>query len=254
MKLKAILFDLGGTLLHYYDPQADDRERHFRRITQIGIQRVVQQIADEGGPVLTQGALLPIVDQHIGQAVQAGMVDLRGGTVEQPIRAAIEELGVPLDSRRWAALRPYFYEAIDSIVSPRLGIVETLTTLKEGGYALGLISNTFWAADLHDRHLTQFGLIDLLPVRVYSCDTQHVKPHPSIFQAALRQMGVEADDAAYVGDRPDFDVAGAQQAGMRGILIRSPYLTVPVGEVNPDAVIDEIPDLLPVLQSWESSR
>ena len=93
MKPKAILFDLGGTLLHYHDPQADDNERHFRRITQVGVMRVLQQIAAESGPALTPDVLIPVLDKHIGQAVQESMRDLLGGTVEQPIRAALEEFG-----------------------------------------------------------------------------------------------------------------------------------------------------------------
>ncbi len=254
MKLKAILFDLGGTLLHYHDPQSDDLERHFRRITQVGINQIAEQIAREGGPVLAPDILTPVVDKHIGKAVQAAMVDQRGGSVEQPIRAALEELGIAIDSHRWAALRPHFYEAIDSIVTPRLGVVETLTSLTQAGYSLGLISNTFWAVDLHDKHLAQFGLLNLLPVRVYSCDSQHTKPHPSIFHAALQQMNIGAKNAAYVGDRPDLDVAGAQQAGMQGVLIRSPYYDASSGHGKPDAVIEEIPELPHALQQMESAQ
>jgi phosphoglycolate phosphatase-like HAD superfamily hydrolase len=49
------------------------------------------------------------------------------------------------------------------------------------------------------------------------------------------------------------DVAGAQRAGLRGILIRSPYEQTPLGETHPDAVIDELPDLLPALAVLEGA-
>jgi putative hydrolase of the HAD superfamily len=150
-------------------------------------------------------------------------------------------------------LRPAFYAVIDGIVSPRAGVVGTLSTLQEAGYVLGLISNTYWAADLHDRHLAQHGLLDFFPVRVYSCEAPVVKPHPAIFLHALGAMGVRPEASAYVGDRPDVDVQGAQEAGMRGILIRSPYMAGDLKGITPDAIVDELPDLIPELETLESA-
>src|SRR5262249_45163127 len=111
-------------------------------------------------------------------------------------------------------------------------------------------SNTYWAADLHDAHLATYGLLDLLPMRLYSCDFPHIKPHPAIFEAALERMGVPAADSLYVGDRPDADVAGAQKAGMRGALIRSPHESSPLDGVTPDAIIDELPDLVEAVRGF----
>jgi FMN phosphatase YigB (HAD superfamily) len=139
------------------------------------------------------------------------------------------------------------------VVTPRLGLRETLTALHEQGLKLALISNTFWAADLHDRHLRERGLLDLLPQRTYSCDTPHVKPHPSIFRDTLANLGVEAGQAAYVGDRLDVDVGGAQAVGMRGVLILSPYVEPGAdakGSITPDATIEELPDLLDKVARW----
>ena len=46
-----------------------------------------------------------------------------------------------------------------------------------------------------------------------------MKPHPSIFRAALELMQVPAVEAVMVGDSLAHDVAGARAAGMRGILL-----------------------------------
>ncbi len=254
MKLHAILFDLGGTLLHYHDPLSDDLQRPFRRITQVGIRRLLEALAHGGVSLPPPETLNEAIDRHIGQEVRAATSDLRGGSIERPIRAALAELGIPLDEAAWEPLRPHFYAAIDSIVSPRVGAAATLATLREQGFALGLISNTYWAADLHDRHLAEHDLLDLLPVRVYSSDWPHAKPHPSIFAAALERLKVPAAAAVYVGDRPDVDVGGAQAAGMRGILIRSPHEHTPPGAILPDAVVDELPDLIPALARLGAGR
>jgi putative hydrolase of the HAD superfamily len=246
--LKAVLFDLGGTLLHYYDPQSDDPQRHFWRITRIGMGQMLNQMAAAGFNVPAESTFSEAVGRRIGEGHQAAMPEMRStGSIETLMRSALAEFNIQVTDDQWAAFRPAFYLAIDSIVTPRTGIYETLQSLKDAGYRIGLISNTFWAADVHDRHLTEHNLIHFFDVRVYSSETPYVKPHTSIFHDTLNLLGVEPQDSVYVGDRPDVDVIGAQRAGMFAVLIQSPYLLVPIGDVVPDAMIHELPDLLPVL-------
>jgi len=47
-----------------------------------------------------------------------------------------------------------------------------------------------------------------------------MKPHPSIFEAALKLAGVAAADAVMVGDSLTQDIDGARGVGMRGVLVR----------------------------------
>lgn len=248
MTLKAVLFDLGGTLLHYHDPESTEPERPFRRITQVGVGQLVHRLRAEGAPFNDPDSIGAVLDRHIGESYRLSQKDLRGGCVEAPIRAALAELGVEVDDVRWSSLRAEFYRAIDTIVTPRVGMHETLAALRTAGYQIGLISNTYWAADLHDRHLAEHGLDRYFDVRVYSSETPHCKPHPEIFTITLAMLGVQPGEAAYVGDRPDIDVAAAQQVGMWGILIHSPFMTTPLGSVIPDAAIEELPELPPALE------
>lgn len=252
MTLKAVLFDLGGTLLHYHDPESTEPERPFRRITQVGVGQMINRLRAEGASFNDPGLIGAVLDRHIGESYRISQQELRGGCVEDPLRAALAELGVEADEARWSVLRADFYRAIDTIVTPRIGTHETLTALRQAGYKIGLISNTYWAADLHDRHLDQHGLTSYFDVRVYSSETPRCKPHPEIFTTTLAMLGVQPGEAAYVGDRPDIDVAAAQQVGMRGILIHSPYITTPLGDVIPDAAIQELPELIPALERLEA--
>jgi putative hydrolase of the HAD superfamily len=59
-----------------------------------------------------------------------------------------------------------------------------------------------------------------LTAAVSSAKHGYMKPHPSIFEAALEQAGVTAGEAAMVGDSLKADIEGAIAAGMRGILLR----------------------------------
>ena len=61
------------------------------------------------------------------------------------------------------------------------------------------------------------GLID---VAVSSSQHGFMKPHPSIFEAALKLAGVSAADAVMVGDSLTQDIDGARRVGMRGVLVR----------------------------------
>jgi putative hydrolase of the HAD superfamily len=249
--LQAVVFDLGGTLLHYHDPDSDEPQRPFRRITMVGVAALAHQLTEQGVSI-EAAAFGEAVDHRIAESYRATMPDLLGASVEGPLRLALVDVDVHVTDEQWASLRPHFYAAIDRIVIPRIGAKGTLETLKAVGCKIGLISNTYWAADLHDRHLAQHGLIDLFDVRVYSCNAPHCKPHRSIFLDTLALIRIAPHDAVYVGDRPDLDVLGAQRAGMYGILIRSPYDHTPVGNVGPDAIIDELPDLIPALERLET--
>jgi putative hydrolase of the HAD superfamily len=251
MTLSTILFDLGGTLLNYYDPLNENKSRPFQRVTLLGVQAVITKLAQTGAKLPDPAGIAQSIDRHVGTTYRAVIEHNLGGSIETPVRAALAEMGVDLAEGDWLAVRPLLYEAIDGCVSPRVGVHETLTRLRDQGYALGLISNTFWAADVHDRHLVQYGLIDLLPVRIYSCETPTQKPDPGIFKLALNQIGAEASTSIYVGDRLDADVAGAQGIGMKGVLIRSEYMDQTDTSIQPDAIIHEIPDLLDVLERWK---
>jgi HAD superfamily hydrolase (TIGR01549 family) len=196
--------------------------------------------------------LLASVESAIQQDIVARDGQLISGLIEKPVLTGLAEAGLVLSEQQWKRLRLEFYRPYDELVFPRQGLHPTLEALDALHYRLGLISNTYWASDVHDRHLARYDVLDLLPVRIYSCEVSHSKPHPSIFMEAVRRLGLEPGQVVYVGDRPDVDVAGAQNAGLHGILIRTPFRPIVLGEVVPDAIINELPELLPVLEELKA--
>ena len=104
-------------------------------------------------------------------------------------------------------------------------VLPALTHLKDRGLILGLISNV-------DRDMTpllhELGLTSFLQVVVTSQDAGSSKPQPEIFREALRQVGVQASEAVYVGDQYEIDIIGAKNAGMNGVLLdRGGYFDKP---------------------------
>jgi putative hydrolase of the HAD superfamily len=95
-------------------------------------------------------------------------------------------------------------------------VPDALRALHRGGVRLGLISNSHRCLVSFQSH---FELEDLIAVTISSSQHGFLKPHPSIFNAALSLMGVGAGESMMVGDSLAHDVRGAERAGMRGVLL-----------------------------------
>jgi putative hydrolase of the HAD superfamily len=126
--------------------------------------------------------------------------------------------------------------------------------IRDRGLAVGILSNTLWTRDFHEAVFARDGLLELIDGAAYSSELEWTKPHEQAFRAAMRAVGVE-DPAAcvFVGDRPFDDIHGAKEVGMRAVLV--PHSAIPaqqqgavVGE--PDATIQALPDLLPLIDAW----
>ena len=84
------------------------------------------------------------------------------------------------------------------------------------GVKIGLISNTQRCLTSFQTH---FELEGLFAVAVSSADHGYMKPHPSIFEAALAQVGAVPAQSVMVGDSLSHDIEGARQLGMRAVLV-----------------------------------
>jgi putative hydrolase of the HAD superfamily len=89
-----------------------------------------------------------------------------------------------------------------------------LEELRAANLRIGLVSNGI-------RDLNEFVVHHRLDVDAAVGSRAHgrVKPHPTIFQAALELLGVVPEESVMVGDSLQEDVEGARALGMRAILI-----------------------------------
>lgn len=93
--------------------------------------------------------------------------------------------------------------------APHLDLLNELA----GRYRLGLVSNFDHAPTAH-AILTKHGVRECFTATLISDEFGRRKPHPSIFRAALRQLGASPDEALFVGDTAADDVCGAHAAGL----------------------------------------
>ncbi|ALM75377.1 TIGR02253 family HAD-type hydrolase [Thermococcus barophilus] len=96
-------------------------------------------------------------------------------------------------------------------------VVETLKELRKRGYHVGLITDS--DNDYLRAHLEALGIFDLFDSITTSEEAGFFKPHPKVFETALKKAGVKGEEAVYVGDNPLKDCVGARQVDMISILL-----------------------------------
>jgi putative hydrolase of the HAD superfamily len=92
-----------------------------------------------------------------------------------------------------------------------------LESLRGHGLKLGLVSNAFDPGWLLHRDLEQMGIAQRLDFSVFSSEVGTRKPHPAIFRRALGALGVQPENALFVGDRLYEDIRGAGELGMKTV-------------------------------------
>jgi putative hydrolase of the HAD superfamily len=206
VRFRAILFDAGETLVH---PSPSFPELFSRVVRDEGHERTPDEVLEASKAVF----------HRFSEAARDG--DL---WTTSPERSAafwrgvyermLESLGLPGRD----GLRDALYSAFTDLANYTLfdDVAPTLDALAPSGAVLGVVSNfEAWLEDL----LGRLGIRDRLPIRVISGSVGIEKPDPAIWRLALDRAGVPAEDAAYVGDNPEFDVWPAAALGMTPVLI-----------------------------------
>ncbi len=182
--IKAVIFDIDGTLIDSVDLHAaawQEALRHFGH--DVPYEKVRQQIG-KGGDLL-MAALLPEDD-----------VRRRG--------KEIEEYRLDLFKREYLPR-----------VRPFPMVRELFERIKADGPRIALASSA--KEEELERYKEIAGIADLLEAETSSDDAERSKPHPDIFEAALARLeGIEAADAIAVGDTP-YDAQAAGKVGLRTI-------------------------------------
>lgn len=96
-------------------------------------------------------------------------------------------------------------------------VAPALIDLQQRGFTVGVISNSHRSLDAFCEH---FSLRNLIAVSVSGAEHGYMKPHRSIFDAALERANVSAGEAMMVGDSFKHDIEGALNAGWRAVLLR----------------------------------
>jgi putative hydrolase of the HAD superfamily len=233
----AVIFDWGGTLTPWHDV---DLTAAWYAYTSIYDPRHAASLAAE----LFAAEVVRWQAQH-HTAGSSG-----AGRLEQ----VLVDCGVDLGSERHRAAMAAYLDFWDPHTYADPDAVELLWALRRRGIRVGVLSNTLWPREHHEAVFARDGLLHLIDGAVYSSELPVGKPHGDAFIAALDAVGVaDPTRAVFVGDRAWDDVHGAQQVGMRAILV--PHSEIPHDqrgpvEGTPDAVVSRLGEVLDHVIRW----
>ena len=182
--MKAVIFDLDGTLLN-----------------------TLQDLCNSTNAALTQcgypARTLDEVRCFVGNGVK--LLILRALGVEKP-----EDC--PDFDKVFEAFRAHYADHSNDCTCAYPGIPELLAKLKEAGASMAIVSNKLDAAV---KQLNDIYFKDYISVAIGENEAAGVKkkPAPDTVYAALRELGVTAENAIYVGDS-EVDIATAKNAGI----------------------------------------
>lgn len=215
MTVDAVVFDFDYTLT------VPDRPR----------QEVLDEATDAvGAPRLSREAYLEAHSRHLDSDTRV------------PIFA--ELLPEDADTDPEALADAYREKVADSLVAVA-GVPGLLAALGEE-YRLGLLTNG--PADAQQSKLDRFEWVEEFDAIAITGNLDAGKPDERAFRAILDALGVDPDEAVYVGDDPDADVHGAQAAGMYAVHVVYEGGPDPVPDadavVERDALADELPGIV----------
>ncbi|NOZ22953.1 MAG: HAD family hydrolase [Planctomycetes bacterium] len=234
--MKAVLFDLGDTLFGYGAGTTTS-------MGYTGAKRTYDRVKELGAEAPGYTAYYAKVT-----AIFAKMAVASSGPEEINIREQIHglfsDLGMELEPDHLnEAIRTWYGPFSDNL---RL-LDETppvLAALREKGLRLGIVSNTIWPGWLIEEDLKKAGIREFFDCVVVSSDIGIRKPAEAIFKSALERLSLPAEECVFVGDSIEVDVVGAQQVGMKSILVERREEAGP----EPDARIPSLAELESVLE------
>jgi putative hydrolase of the HAD superfamily len=236
-KIAAVIFDWGGTLTPWHTVDLVEQWRVYAR-----------NFADHDEAAEELAGRILSAETRAWQRI-------KGEGTSARLAEVLREAGVDTDHPGHSAAQTAYEEFWEphTLIDP--DVVPLFTGLRERGVRVGVLSNTIWSRDYHERIFARDGVLALVDGAVYSSEISHAKPHREAFAAAMAAVGVDDPSACvYVGDRPFEDVHGAQRAGMRAVLI--PHSDIPADqqvpvEVHPDGVARRLLDVLDLVDRWQ---
>ena len=242
-KTKAILFDLGSTLI-YFDGLWDEiLEESYLSLAEALTGRGVPIQQDSFAAAFKERMSRYFAERESTLVEQTTANVLKSYLAELEIRnMRDEDLEHALDS---------MYQVTEARWRLEKDTIPLLEDLSQKGYRLGLVSN---AADSRDveRLIDAFQLRNYFAEILISASVGVRKPHPLIFRMALEGLGAAPEEAMMVGDTLQADVLGANRLGIKSVWITRRVDSVKkqndAGEISPDHVIENLRDLVDILE------
>ena len=233
MRVKAILFDFGDTLVSFED------FNYNASLT------ALHQTLMKNGIVVPYEEFKKTYFKVRDQLYREGDSSFKEFNFLVRVSCTLSELGFNLNSTD-----PSIVRSVEAFMHPLIKSLKlekhapiVLQELKQKKYKLGLVSNFAYPPAINQA-LRKFRLSKFFDAVIISGDIGWRKPSPIIFEKALAALHVSASEAVFVGDAPFHDIAGARQVGMKTVLLRRLGEEETVDTGSPDKIIGGLKELL----------
>ncbi len=217
METRAILFDLGNTLLQYR------LYGHWGEFLTQQLETVYESVCDGAvsRPVSAQVFATVASDVIGGDKSHQLRSSGRSWPFAERLHEAMAELNLTCDGDRIAQVIAAFYAPIHACTSLYPDTVSVLEKLRAEGVKLAIISDTPWDVPgsfcLGD--MQKWGIDGYFQTTVFSGDRPWRKPNPEVLRTAAQELGVPLESCIAVGDTLAAEIAAANTAGIPSIWI-----------------------------------
>ena len=211
MPFDAVIFDYIGTLVNCRNYTMDSSK-----------QKLCNALIAEGFDI-DEEMFLAAYDLSHEKYRKVRYEQLREVTNAVWVSEALGNLGFEVtedDPRIKAVLNIFFQDFIDNL-ELREGAKKLLRKTRKQG-KVALISNFTYAPVIY-KSLRKLGISEFFNVVVVSQQVGWRKPSSYIFQFTLKCLEVQANEAVYIGDSPNEDIKGAEQAGLKTVFVPSQF-------------------------------
>lgn len=217
--LKTVMFDLDGTLLN--------RDASVQRFIENQYERLIKWLGH-----------IP-KEQYISRFIE---LDCRGYVWKDKVyQQMVDDFNINKIS--WQMLLDDYVEEFHNSCIPFPSLIEMLEVLKKSSIHLGIITNG--KGQFQMDNIRALGIESFFETILVSEWEGIKKPDSLIFQRALQQLNVSANESMFVGDHPENDVKAAMDMGVIGVWKRD----IQWNNVEADFIIDDLKELPLIIQS-----
>ncbi|MDX5475116.1 MAG: HAD family hydrolase [Bacillaceae bacterium] len=211
--IKAVLFDLDGTLLN--------RDESVKRFIDSQYDRLYKWLGS-----ITK-------EEYIHRFIE---LDKRGYVWKDKVYQQLTQ-EYHFSGISWEDLLQDYVSEFKYYCVPFHNLTLMLEELKSSNLLLGMITNGYGQFQMDN--IRSLGIEKYFEVILVSEWEQTKKPDPIIFKRALEKLKVASKHSVFVGDHPENDVKAAQDVGMKGIWKKDPQWD----NVQADYTVHELAEL-----------